>query len=276
MVRSPRALTKIAEIAEATPSTRTQPLASTPSGASPARMRSLIGSCPAGPPSGPAKLACPPSRAIAIAALAAQPPPTATNSLACALPSAGGNSSTRKISSSTAIPVQRMRGAAPGPAALVEGNDVAFDPGADDVMRDRDRRRRAKPVGMLAHQHQRDLVAVEPARALELGRIDLDVVIECLGVAADHQRHGERPGLRREVGDAPARDPGLFVHLAAHRLLDVLAGLHEPGEARPHRRRKARRSAEQALLAAHRQHDDDRIGAREMLGPAGRADALPA
>src|SRR5580658_5035599 len=260
MVRSPRTLTKIAEIAEATPSTRTQPVQSTPSRASPARMRSLTGSCPGGPPSGPAKLARPPSRAIAIAALAAQPPPTATNSLACALPSAGGNSSTRKISSSTAMPVHRMRG-----AALGEGNDVPLDPGADDVMRDRDRRRRAEPVGVPAQQHQRDLVATEPACALELGRVDLNLVGERLGVAADHQRHGKRPGLRREVDDAPAHDARLFLHLAPHGYLDVLARLDEPGEARPHRGGEPRGAAEQALLAAHGQHDDHRIGAREVL-----------
>src|SRR5215831_18236978 len=57
MLRSPRALTKIPEIAEATPSSRTQPVQSTPSRASPARMRSLIGSPPGGPPSGPADCA---------------------------------------------------------------------------------------------------------------------------------------------------------------------------------------------------------------------------
>ncbi len=110
MVRSPRLLTKIAESADAAPSRRTQPLVPTRSRARPATMRSLIGSCPAGPPSGPAKLASPPSRAIATAALAAQPPPTVTNSDAIALPSGAGNSSTRNTSSSTAMPVHRMRG----------------------------------------------------------------------------------------------------------------------------------------------------------------------
>src|SRR3984957_18323726 len=258
MVRSPRALTKIAEIAEATPSTRTQPAQSTPSRASPARMRSLIGSCPGGPPSGPAKPPRPPSRAIAIAALAAQPPPTATNSLACALPSAGGNSSTRKISSSTAMAVPRVG----GPAQVAR---LPFDPGADDVMRDRDRRRRAEPVGMPAQQHQRDLLATEPARAFDPGRVDLDVVGERLGVAADHQRHGKRPGLRRKVDDAPARDTRLFMHLAPHGFLDVLARLDEPGETRPHRGGEPRGAAEQASFAAHRQHDDYRIGTGEML-----------
>ena len=35
-------------------------------------------------------------------------------------------------------------------------------------------------------------------------------------------------------------------------------------------------AAEQAAVAAHREHDDDRIGAREVLDLAGRAGALPA
>src|SRR5215470_18056386 len=179
MVRSPRALTKIAEIAEATPSSRTQPAQSTPSLASPPRMRSLIGSPPGGPPSGPANCARPASRAIATAALAAQPPPTARNSLACALPSGAGNWSTRNTSSSTAMPVHKMRGldrsTAPDPArgaaspeaALPAAKRLSLDPGADDVMRDRDRRRRTEAVGMLPQQHQRYLLALEPARTFE-------------------------------------------------------------------------------------------------------------
>src|SRR5215469_16083130 len=243
MVRSPRALTKIAETAEATPASRTQPAQSTPWSASAARMRSLIGSPPGGPPSGPAKLACPPSRAIAMAALAAQPPPMLRNALACAFPSAGGNSSTRKTSSSTAIPVHRMRtgrsaracvgapAAAAPDRALAEPILLSLDPGADEVMRDCDRGRCAETGGMPPQQHQRRLLPVEPARTLEFGRIDRDLGGERLGVAADHQRHRERPGLRREIADAPADDAGLFVHLAPHRLFDRLARLDEAGEA---------------------------------------------
>src|SRR5262249_26108574 len=159
------------------------------------------------------------------AAFAAQPPPTATNSVAIALPSGGGNSSTRKTSSSTAMPVQRMRG-------LAKLGNLAFDPGADDVVRDRDRWRRAEPVGMAAQQHQGDLLALEPARALELGAVDLDVGGERLGVAADHQRHRERPGLRRKIRNAATHDAGLLEHLAPHRFIDVLARLDKAGEAR--------------------------------------------
>src|SRR5262249_60069920 len=99
---------------------------------------------------------------------------------------------------------------------------------------------------------------------------------ERLGVAADNQRQGKGPGLRGEMGDAAARDAGLLLPLAPYRLLDVLARFDEAGEARPHGRGEARRAPEQAMLALHRQHDDDRIGARKMLGPARRTLALPA
>ena len=47
---------------------------------------------------------------------------------------------------------------------------LAVDPGADDVMRDRDRRRRGEAVRVLARQHGDDLVAVEPARVFQLRR----------------------------------------------------------------------------------------------------------
>ena len=87
---------------------------------------------------------------------------------------------------------------------------------------------------------------------------------------------GKRPGLRREIGDAAAHDARLLAHLAPHRLLDGLARLDEAREARPHGGGEAAGAAEHAAIARDRQHDDDRIGARKMLGLAGRAIALPA
>ena len=73
------------------------------------------------------------------------------------------------------------------------------------------------------------------------------------------------------VGDGAGADAGLLVELAAHRVLQRLARLHEAGEAGKHPRREAVLAAEHAAVAVDRQHDDDRIGAREMLGAAGRA-----
>ena len=88
MVRSPRASMKIADSAGRQP---VDPLTArwcrSLSRASAAKTRSPLSSLPAGPPSGPASTARPPSRAIATAALAAQPPLTMKNSSASTLPS---------------------------------------------------------------------------------------------------------------------------------------------------------------------------------------------
>src|SRR5580658_3657503 len=119
-------------------------------------------------------------------------------------------------------------------------------------------------------------VAVEPARVLELAAINDDVLAECFGVTADHQRHRQRPRLRGEIFDVAADDADFLEHFAAHRFLDRLARLDEAGKTRPHGRRKARRAAEHTAIARDRQHDRDRIGAGKMLDLAGRAIAPPA
>src|SRR6185295_9214315 len=154
---------QIAEIDEGTPSTRGQAEQSMFSLAASARNVSPALSPPAGPPSGPAKLARAPRCAIATAALAVLPPLMVPNWLAWVLMSGRGNVLTRKMRSRTAMPVQRT-------CLRVSGEDTVslLDPGADDVMRDRDWRRNADPLRMLADEHQRDLVAREPARVLQL------------------------------------------------------------------------------------------------------------
>src|SRR5262249_6306652 len=155
-------------------------------------------SCPAGPPSGPAKRACPPNRATATAALAAQPPPTETNSVASPFVSATGNSSTRKTSSRTAIPVQRMRGARDPRLPLAEDTAPLLQPRPNDVMCDRNRRRSRKPIWVLLQQHLCDRVTFEPTGALEFAVIDHDVGRCRLRMASDHQRHRKGPRLRGE------------------------------------------------------------------------------
>src|SRR5258705_6979852 len=128
---------QIAEIGEGTPSTRRQCVQSMLSRAASARYVSPTASTPAGPPSGPAKLARAPRCAIATAAFAALPPFTVPNELACVFTSGRGNDSTRKIWSTTAMPAHRtcfMR------APSGKDTIALLDPGADDVMRDRHRR----------------------------------------------------------------------------------------------------------------------------------------
>src|SRR4029077_14190381 len=66
----------------------------------------------------------------------------------------------------------------------VEHIAALLDEGADDVMRNGDRRRRREPLRVLAAQHQFELLAVEPARFLDLAFVDDDLFRERLGVAA--------------------------------------------------------------------------------------------
>src|SRR3984893_4978489 len=152
-----------------------------------ASTRSPLASSPAGPPIGPASATWPPRPAIATAALGAQPPLTTKNPVACTLPSGSGNSATRNTSSSTMMPVQRMRGASADDTAAI------LDEAENEMMRDGDRRRGRQAVGMAAAEHRRQLVAVEPARVLDLAAVDDDGLRQRLGVAADHQRARERP-----------------------------------------------------------------------------------
>src|SRR2546421_7094399 len=185
---------EIAEIGEVTPSTRGQSIHSMSSRAAKASIVSPTLSVPAGPPNGPEKLARAPRCAIATAAFAALPPLMVRNSLACVFTSGRGNDPTRNTRSSTAMPVHTtcLRASAEDTIALL-------DPGADDVMRDRNRRRNADALRMLADEHQRGLVAAEPARVLQLLAVDLDVGVGRARVTADHQRHWKRPLLRAEI-----------------------------------------------------------------------------
>src|ERR1700675_2374757 len=172
MVRSPRALMKIAETGLRAPGTRTHALQSTPSSARPWTSRSPIASpiafWPAGPPRGAAKVTLPPRRTMATAALAAQPPPTVMNSLASTLVSGSGNSRTRNTSSRTAIPAQRMCG-------MSDEAPVGFDPCPDDVIGDGDGMGHGQAGGVPAQQHRNDFVAGKPAGVLELAAIHRDL-----------------------------------------------------------------------------------------------------
>src|SRR5712671_7780241 len=90
------------------------------------------------------------------------------NSLACTLVSGIGNARTRKTSSRTAMPAQRI-------FVMSEQAVVGFEPGADDVMGDRKRMSRRQAIGVPAQQHGGNFVAREPAGVLQLGTIDLEL-----------------------------------------------------------------------------------------------------
>src|ERR1700691_3833932 len=108
------------------------------------------------------------------------------------------------------MPVQRMRGAFFEDASVedisvkdisVEDMATILDEAANEVVGDGDRRRRGQAIGMAPVEHQRELLALEPARVLDLAAIDDDLVRARLGMAADHQRARKRPRLRREIDD---------------------------------------------------------------------------
>src|SRR2546423_743681 len=164
------------------PSTRGQSRHAMFSRAASASIVSPTLSEPAGPPNGPEKLARAPRCAMATAAFAALPPLMVRNSLAWVFTSGRGNDPTRNTRSSTAIPVHStcLRASAEDTLALL-------DPGANDVMRNRNRRRYADSFRMLAEEHQRGLVAGEPARVLQLLAVDRDVGVARARMAADHQ-----------------------------------------------------------------------------------------
>src|SRR5436190_23688270 len=151
---------EIAEIGEVMPSTRGQSPHAIFSRAESASIVSPTVSVPAGPPSGPAKLVRAPRCAIATAAFAALPPLMVRNSLACVFTSGRGNDPTRNTRSSTAMPVHST-------CLRASAEDIVlFDPCADNVVRDRDRRRDHDPLWMLASKHQHHLIPGKPARVL--------------------------------------------------------------------------------------------------------------
>src|SRR5690606_39657681 len=82
----------------------------------------------------------------------------------------------------------------------------------------------------------------------------------------------EGPGLAGEVLDLADVDADVLVDLAAHRLLDGLAGLDEPGERREAALRPVDLAAEEdAVVLVDHGHDHGGVGARVVLGTAGGA-----
>src|SRR5262249_27755713 len=198
MVFSPEASSRMSETDAIPPSTRTAPVQSMPSSPRSDRIRLLTASLV--PPSGPVKAMHPFSRAIATASCAAHPPPVMMNSLAATLVPGPGKFSTRMTMSCTAMPAQRIFG--PFGARSVKVY-LVLHPGADDVVRDRNRRRRRQPLRMFAHQHGLNLFLAKPPSVLELRAIDHNLVRQCFNVTADHQPCRDRPWLRTEAHAPP-------------------------------------------------------------------------
>src|SRR6516225_9240618 len=127
------------------------------------------------------------------------------------------------------MPAHKMRG-----APLTEDIVTVLDKIANDMMGDRDGRRRGETLGMVPAEHRRQLVAVEPACVFEFFAVDDKGVRQSLGMAADHDRGGEWPRLGGEIAYPPAYNASLFPHLAPHRFFNRFARFGETGEAGPH------------------------------------------
>src|SRR6185436_600222 len=110
-----------------------------------------------------------------------------------------------------------------------------------------------------------------PVRLGDLRRVDAQLAARVLGGETDHQRVGERPRLAAEVAHLAELDAHLLADLAAHRLLERLAGLHESRERAVEPGRQVVAAAEQHAVAAPHQNDDRRRDAREAGQLAARA-----
>ena len=134
-----------------------------------------------------------------------------------------------------------------------------FDQGARDG--DGRRQQQAGPVVVAVPDQRRvDLLEGEPARVLQLA-IDLRRVGLGDRAEAEHQRAGERPGLRTEIAAMPHAHLRLFQHLARHRLLQRLAGLDETGDHRVAPGGPGRLPPQQQALAIADGDDHGRVDA---------------
>ena len=127
----------------------------------------------------------------------------------------------------------------------------------------------SKRVGGVPHLGQ--LLALEPTGVLEFGRIDNDVLAECLADQPDHQARGKGPGLAGDIADIADPDARFLEDFAPGGLFDGLARLHEARKCRIHARRPACLPPKQETARRSHHHDDNRIGAREMIALAGTA-----
>src|SRR3954447_15115140 len=152
----------------------------------------------------------------------------------------------------------------PAPGAAAAGSATSSptrEPVRDQPVRDRGRRWQARSPLLVAPE----LVAGEPAHVLELivGDVRLTGDHPCL--EAEHQRRRERPGLAAAVDDVADDDAGLLPNLSHYRVLQRLSGLDETCQRGVAPARPRRLAAEQApVIAVVHEHDDRRVGAREV------------
>src|SRR5687767_3639286 len=134
-------------------------------------------------------------------------------------------------------------------------------PAVDQEIRDRELRRDDE---LTARDELAHLGGAEPSRVGELAT-DRDRLARGFRLEAEHQRGGERPGLRRDVARARDRDAGFLAHFAHDRLLERLPRLDEARERRVALLGPRGLPAEQTALAVRDERDDRGVGPREVL-----------
>src|SRR3954454_15297358 len=113
----------------------------------------------------------------------------------------------------------------------------------------------------VAGNRSRYLVASEPARILELRRVDGQLARGRLRHAADHERRWKGPWLACNVADIESLDPGFLLHFTRDSILNGFADLDKAGERRIAVFRVMRLAAKQDPAIPFHEHDRNRIDA---------------
>src|SRR4029453_18858325 len=121
----------------------------------------------------------------------------------------------------------------------------------------------------------RELVAVEPARVLQLFLVDRDLAAGIAGDEADHELAREGPVLAPDVLDVGDVDAALLLHLTGDGALERLAVVDEAGDQRVAPRRPARLAGQEDARPVADQRDHGRVEVRVVLVPAARALLAP-
>src|SRR5256885_2880685 len=132
-----------------------------------------------------------------------------------------------------------------------------------------------EPRDRMARGPDRQRVAWEPARVLQLLLIDGELAAGVLGDEAGHELTGEGPVLAPDVLDVLHVHADFFLHLAGDGAFQRLAVVDEAGDQRVAAGRPDGFAGQQQALAVAHEDDHARVQVRIMLVLALRAALAP-
>src|SRR5262249_53270824 len=132
-----------------------------------------------------------------------------------------------------------------------------------------------EPRDRMARGPDRQRVAWEPARVLQLLLIDGDLTAGVLGDEADHELAGEGPVLAPYVLEVLHGHANFFRHLAGEGAFQRLGVVDEAGDQRVAAGRPDGFAGQQRALAVADEHDHARVQVRIMLVLALRTALAP-